>query len=267
MYAIDFEFDGQRVSDFGCIMTSFTGMQNGTVPSGASITFSSAKSLASDRYDLFSSSYDSPFTASFGICKNPCEGDDNPYMTLQEVSMLQRWLCRRTKYCKFKLLSDGFEDIYWNGWFSSQEELLGGNIIGLQLTFTADAPYAYMEDITLRFENEAGSNFIVDSVSHEEGYIIPDMVITLKQGGDFSLTNNRDNRTMQIENCSNGEKISIAGKYLLIESSDSGHDLSQDFNFIFPRIFNLYDDIRNIFTSNLACDIEITYTPAMKVGF
>lgn len=267
MYAVDFEFDGKRLSDFGCVMTSFSGMQNGEVPSGASLTFSSAKSLTSDKFDLFSSTYDSPFSASFGICKNPCESNDMYYMTPYEVSALQRWLCRRTKYCKFKVLSDGFEDIYWNGYFTSQEELLGGNIVGLQLTFTADAPYAYMEDITLRFENEAESSFIIDDVSYEEGYIIPDVVITLKEGGEFSLINSRDSRTMRVENCSNGEVLTISGKYLLIESTDSNHDLSQDFNFVFPRIFNLYDDTRNIFTPSLACDIEIKYTPAIKVGF
>lgn len=267
MYAIDFEFDGKRLSDFGCILTSFSGMQNDVAPSGASTVFSTAKSLSSDIYDMYSSSYDTPFTASFSVCKNPCEGDDFSYLSPFEVSSLQKWLCRRTQYCKFKLLADGYEDLYWNGYFTSQQQMLGGNIIGLALTFTADAPYAYMEDVTLHFSVGSDEECVVDSVSFEEGYIIPDVVITFKESGDFSLVNDRDNKTTVINNCSNGEKITITGKYLLIDSDNQNHDLGIDFNYVFPRIFNKYDDTLNTFTPSLACDIDITYTPAFKAGF
>lgn len=268
MYAVDFEFDGRRLSDFGCILISFAGMTEGSAPSGADIVFSSEKSSFSDLYNIFSSYYNGPYSATFSICKNPCDTESNglPHLTPLEVSTLQRWLCRRTKCCKFKPLADGYEDLYWNGWFSSQQHMLGGNIVGLDLTFTADAPYAYMEDVELHFETDADESFIVNSVSFEEGYIIPDMTITFQSGGEFTLINDRDQKTMRIQNCSAGEVITISGKYLTIESSDLNHNLALDFNFVFPRIFNTVDETENVFTPNLACNIDIKYTPAFKVG-
>ena len=269
MYAIDFEFDGRRLSDFGCILTSFSGMQDGAVPSGASTVFSTAKSSSSDIYDMFSSSYDAPFSATFEICKNPCidENASNPGFTPYEISNIQKWLCRRTQYCKFKILADDYEDIYWNGYFTSQQYMSGSSIIGLQLVFTADAPYAYLEDVTLNYSVNANEEFVIESVSDEEGYIIPNMEITLKSGGTFELQNDRDTRVMSVENCSGDEVLTIDGKYLLIDSSLSSHDLSLDFNYMFPRVFNTYDNVKNVFTANQACDITVTYTPAIKVGF
>ncbi len=269
MYAIDFEFDGKRLSDFGCILSSFDGRKDGVFPSGADIVFSYGKSLSSDTFSLFSSTYNDPYSVTLQICKNPCliENEDNPGFTPYEVSAIQKWLCRRTKYCKFKILSEGYEDIYWNGVFTSQQYMSGNVIIGLELVFTADAPYGYLEDISTGFSGTANAEWIINSVSDEEGYIIPDLIITIKTVGTFELTNSRDNRIMQIDNCNANEVITISGKQLLISSSDETHDLGVDFNYVFPRLFNKYDDNKNIFTPSLACDIILTYTPAIKVGF
>lgn len=269
MYAIDFEFDGKRLSDFGCILTTFDGLKSDVVPSGGSITFSTEKALSSDKYNIYSSGYDSPFTAEFSICKNPCDSinSDNIEFTPREVSAIQRWLCRNNEYCKFKLLEDGYEGIYWNGYFNSQQYILGSKIIGFSLIFTADSPYAYLDDIKLHFTNSANIGFLVDSKSDKEGYIYPDLTITLNSGGNFSLTNNRDNKITIINNCSQGEVITIHGEQLLISSSDNNHDLSADFNYSFPRIINSYVDTGNIFTPNLACTIDISYSPIIRVGF
>lgn len=269
MYAIDFEFDGKRLSDFGCILTTFDGLKNGAVPSGGSIIFSTGKSLTGDRYDIYSSSYDSPFTASFTICKNPCDplNADNMDFTPREVSKIQRWLCRKDKYCKFRILEDGYEGIYWNGYFNSQQHVLGSSIVGFDLVFTADAPYAYLDDIKLHFNNSANTQFLVDSKSDDEGYIFPDMTITFNSAGNFSLINDRDAKIMHINNCLNGETITISGNQLLISSSNENHDLSTDFNFTFPRIINTYENTKNYFTPNLSCTIDISYSPIIRVGF
>ncbi len=269
MYAVDFEFDGRRLSDFGCVLTTFNGMENGPVPSGADVVFNIATTSGSDIYNVFATNYDSPYSTTLSICKDPCVGDNatNPYFTPREASAIQSWLCRRTQYCKFKILEDGYEDIYWMGWFSSQQYMLGSHIAGFEVTFTADAPYGYLEDISLHYTCTANTGFNVDSMSYEEGYVIPNIVITCKAAGNFQLTNNRDDKITKIDNCTNGEVITIDGKTLYISSSRASHDLAIDFNFLYPRIFNKYGDTKNTFTPNMACTIDVTYTPAIKVGF
>jgi hypothetical protein len=269
MYAIDFEFDGKRLSDFGCILTTFDGLRNNAVSSGASIVFSTEKPLGSDRYNIHSSRYDSPFSAEFCICKNPCDemNSDNIVFSPREVSAIQRWLCRNDEYCKFRLLEDGYEGIYWNGYFNSQQHMLGSSIVGFDLIFTADSPYAYLDDIKLHYDNAANTSFLVDSKSDKEGYIYPNIILSLKSSGNFSLTNDRDNKIVRINNCTSGEIITMSGDQLLISSSNSNHDLSADFNYSFPRIINTYDNTKNIFTTNLACEITISYSPIIRVGF
>lgn len=266
MYAIDFEFDGKRLSEFGCILTSFEGATSGVVPSGADVVFTYTNPLGSDIYSLHTANYNSPYTTSFSICKNPCEYDDNMSFTPQEASAIQRWLCRRMNYCKFKILRDGYEDIYWIGSFTSQQYVICGEIIGFNLTFTADAPYAYLDDVTLHYTCSANSSFSVDSISDEEGYIIPDMKIAITQGGNFTLTNNRDVKIFTVNNCTANETITINGKTLIIDSNNVNHDLSQDFNYAFPKLFNTYSNTINTFTPSLGCTIDITYRPAIKVG-
>lgn len=269
MYAVDFEFDGRKLSDFGCVLTTFSGLKDGAVPSGADVVFSTAKASGSDFWDLYATSYDTPFTATFSVCKDPCVGNNATIssFTPREVSAIQRWLVRRNKYCKFKLLEDGYEDVYWRGYFTSQQYMLGSSIVGFELTFTADAPYGYLEDVTLHYTPSANTDFTIDSISDEEGYVYPDVVITLRAAGTLTLSNTRDEKIMSIKNCTSGEIITIDGSHQIITSSRAAHDLSLDFNFYFPRIFNTYEDTINIYRPSLACNIDVTYTPAIKAGF
>lgn len=268
MYIKDFEFDGKRLSDFGCILTSFNGASNGSYPSGASLTYSTATTSGSDRFDLFGSKYDQPYSIQFGIIKNPCTADDQDemYFTPREISSIQRWLCRRSRYGKFKVDADGYRDLYWMGTFVSQQYEINGATVGFDLTFTADTPYAYQDDITVNLDFSEDEQFTLFSVSDEEGYIIPSLKITLLSSGDLEIENDRDTKKFEIKNCHADEVITLDGTYLVLSSSDGNHDLGNDCNYLFPRIFNTYDDTRNVFTSNLPCKIEMSYAPALKVG-
>lgn len=268
MYITDFEFDGKRLSDFGCILASFNGASNGSYPSGASLTYSTSTTLGSDRFDLFGSSYDQPYSIQFGIIKDPCIADDQDemYFTPREISSIQRWLCRRSRYGKFKVDADGYRNLYWMGTFVSQQYEINGSTIGFDLTFTADSPYAHQEPVTLKFDCSEDNKFTLYSISDEEGYIIPDVKITILTGGDLAITNSRDSKVFEIKNCEANEEITIDGTYQVISSSIDSHDLGNDCNYSFPRIFNTYDDTKNEFTTNLSCKIEISYAPALKVG-
>ena len=82
----------------------------------------------------------------------------------------------------------------------------------------------------------AGSSIVIDDTSDEEGYIYPDISITLKSAGNLEVTNSFDGRKTIVKNCKSGETIQF-NKYLQIISSDDGHIVSNDFNYKFIRIY------------------------------
>ncbi|MDE6312805.1 MAG: hypothetical protein K2M46_04185 [Lachnospiraceae bacterium] len=268
----DFEYAEEKLSDYGMIVCNFNNSGMETVSSGADITFQQIKPGKSSKFHLYSSTYDSCYSATFQICRNPCStaSDGDMYLSPELVSALQRWLCRRNGYNRFKIYQNGLEHIYWNAAFNSKQIVLNGQIIGLELTMTTNAPYAYMDEVSARYECLAGTSFDFYDTSDEEGYIRPDVKIQMLSSGVFRLENSMDNKIMKISNCTIGEIITIDGQNQIITSSVPSHNISGDFNYFFPKIWNHYEkggtNNLNIFTPSLDCNITITYSPIRKVG-
>lgn len=279
MYATDFEFEGEKLSDYGMIICNFDGAGGiETVSSGADITFNQIKPCGSYNFNIFSSVYDSAYTTVFQICKNPCSAgiSNDLFLSVTDVSSLQRWLCRKNMYGKFKIFQEGYEDLYWNAAFSTKQIELNGSVVGLELTLYTDSPFAYMDEIIIKKDSDEFSFDIFD-MSDEEGYIYPDVKITLSEDGKdimedgeikykkaFVLKNSMDNKITIIQNCRSGEVIEINGKNHIIFSQT--HDLAGDFNYFFPKIINNYTENKNTFTCNLKCEIVFSYSPVRKTG-
>lgn len=268
MYANDFEYDNEKLSDYGMIICSFDGNGNlETVSSGSDITFNQFKPSGSNNFHIYSFVYETSFTATFQICKNPClfHSQEEMVITPLELSSLQRWLNKK-KYGKFKILQDDYEDIYWNCTFVCKQINLSGRCVGLELTMTTDAPYAYKDDIYLEFDASSNLNFSIYDVSDEIGFINPIITIKLLNSGNLTIKNSMDTLYTKIDNCLYLEEIKLDCKNKIITSSTSSHDFCKDFNFIFPKIFNTYDGNKNDFTLSLPCLITVTYSPIIKVG-
>lgn len=100
--------------------------------------------------------------------------------------------------------------------------------------------------------------------SYEEGYIYPQMEITVKKAGNLTIHNSIENRETYIANCQVNEKITL--DYPVIKSSVSSHNIQNDFNWTFFRVANIYDKSRNDLVVSLPCSIKIKYSPIVKVG-
>lgn len=269
----DFEYAGEMLSDYGMMLCSFdSGGGIETVSSGADVTFNQIKPIGSNRFNLYSSTYDTALSATFQICKNPCrlKNQEEMRLSFEEVSAIQRWLCRKDGYKRFKLDKEGYEHVYWNGTFSSKQIVLNDAIIGLELTLYTDAPFAFMDEVSTEYECSADTSFNLwdnsDETTDLNNSLRPDMEITILSEGNFKLTNSMDTKSFIVRNCKFGEVITIDGKNQLITSSLSSHNLANDFNYFFPRIINTYEERCNTFMPNLDCKIKITYSPIRKVG-
>lgn len=104
----------------------------------------------------------------------------------------------------------------------------------------------------------------INDTSYEEGYIYPQMEITVKANGNLTIHNSIENRETYIGNCKSGEVITM--DYPVIKSSDSSHNIQNDFNWNFFRVANTYENSRNDLTISLPCSIKIKYSPIVKVG-
>ena len=266
MKALDFEYDGYLLSDFGFMICSFGDKGLETISNGSKISFNTTPIFNGSKSLLTQVSYDENIECNFAICKNPCvtaSGDVEP-ITATEESQIMRWLNRK-RFLKFRVLQDGYEDIYFNGSFNIDKYVLDGNVYGFELTFTSDRPYAIYDSIIYNFTiSTENGNYVINDISDEIGYIYAKMKIKCLSSGNLIINNSIENRDTVIKNCTQNEIITL--DYPIIESTLISHKLQNDFNFNFVRIANTYENTLNKLTFSLPCEVQLSYNPIKKVG-
>ena len=206
--------------------------------------------------------YEDTLSFTITIIKNPCKTDEYAF-TIGEMEELKRWLCRPAPH-RFKIDASEYSDIFWEGTFEVEEEVVGSQRGGLTLTFISTRPYALQDDVVFSGEIDANGNVTINDLSTEIGYIYPTLIINCLDSGNLSIYNDFDQRTTTINNCSANEKI-VFSKYLQVESSESSHNVYDDFNYTFLRIGNNFVTGENVLTFSLPCEYIITYNPIRKV--
>lgn len=256
----DFVFDGLPLSDFNYVIT-----HDGVVDEEAPVStmaFTTVKSARSDINHKVATPYEDTYHTDITISKNPCQYDDMN-MTNDEISEMAKWLCRKD-WKWFRWLDDiGQDEIWYEVQITMDKQIYGDSVIGLILHVNANRPYGLTREYVHNFD--AGDYQIILH-SDEEGYIYPDMEITVTEACDVSITNHNEERTMLIKNCSAGEVLTIYGGDNLQITTNLEHDLSDDFNYKFFRLCNRYNEYRNNITidGNVTC--KITYRGIRKVG-
>lgn len=270
MQFVDFEYDGTSLSSKGMTVVSFDGMQDDEITTDSQRNFESI-SLFNGKYQPFVYSiYEDRLEIDFSIGRNICSNDVEDYfLTVAQLESLQYWLNRPTAH-KFKILQDAeYVNIFWEGSFNMDWVKLGEKVIGVNLHFISNRPFALGEEEVFTEENLNQDNviYIIDS-SSDEGSIVPSVEITLKEDGDLELTNtfNEEEIRTIITGCKADEVITFSNT-LQIKSSDSSHKVMDCFNWVFPRIYNVYGNNINRFSSNLDCECTISYNPIRKVTF
>lgn len=255
----DFIFDGQCLSDFGYVIAA-DGATDETL-AVSNMNYELVKSAMSDISYKVAHEYPDNYSRTFMIIKSNCaDVEDFGYLTDDDVSVLTRWLVRK-QYKWFKYIGT-------NVWFKVQnvveKQYYGDSVIGLSITVNANAPFGFTPEIVNTWDD---AEHTIYTVSDEEGYILPNLEITMNSGGNLVIRNSRINEFTQINNVNSGEVINIYGEGLLqITTSDSHHNIADDFNYEFPKLVCMYNDNANVITTNLSCTIKMTYRGRRKVG-
>lgn len=268
MYALDFEYDGRRLSDYGFILCTFGGGTSGidTVSAGSKITFSTVSRWRGKANSLIGTKYDERVSASFTICKNTDEFDDL-HISDDEYRSLCRWL-NRHEFLEFAIIDDEAPDRatrYYNASFNINKLMVNKELFGLELSMETDSPFAHGAEVSDSWtvsDTETVHNFT--DTSDEIGYICPSMKITCIEGGTLTVSNDITGSSMVIKNCTAGEVITIDGDAQIVQSSLNSHHVYDDFNFEFFRIGNTSSNRVNKITVSLKCSIEMSYRPIIK---
>lgn len=269
MYALDFEYDGHYLSDYGFIICDFdgsTGVQ--TASAGSNLTFNVASRRSGKKYGLIGTKYEERIQSVFHICKDP-EKYDDMRISNADYRDLMRWLNRR-EFLKFKVIYPHKDDpskvdCYFNASFNVGKITIGEILYGLELTMETDSPFGYGEEIVYyNVTDYYGSEHIVHDMSDEIGTSYISMTITCSSAGNLVIKNTTTDCTTIVNNCKAGEIISIDGDALTIASSDPLHKICRDFNFVFPTISNTFTQRENRIAVSLPCTLEIRYAPIIK---
>lgn len=263
MKAVDFEYDGKRLSDYGLILCHFGDEGLKTTTNGANITFNTVPVMNGTKHNLISTQYDDCLETTLQICNNPCSGDgmEISYAVFRELT---KWLSRK-KFLKFKLLSEEYIDIYYEAIINISRIEIDGKLVGLELEVKTNRPFALKEPRIININNTVVDGaYSINDTSYEEGYIYPYTEITIIESGNLNIYNAIENRNTYIANCVSGEVITM--NYPVIQSSIPSHNVQNDFNWNFFRIANTYDNSRNDLTISIPCSIKIKYSPIVKVG-
>lgn len=267
MYACDFEYDGQYLSDYGFVICNFGGTSGlETVSAGSKITFNTVSRHRGKIFSLAGTQYDECITGTFSICKNPEKYNDLRIVN-DEYRDIMRWLNRR-EFLKFQLLDEEDkerEPCYYEASFNIEKVLVDKVLYGLELTMITNKPFGCGPERSVTWDiDDTSKSYVISDVSDEIGYTYPSIVITCRETGHLTLRNETDNCTMVIKNVSAGEVITIDGPTHMIVSSLNSHKIHDDFNFEFLRIGNTINNRDNRISVSLPCKLELAYSPIIK---
>lgn len=270
---IDFYYCGHTLSEYYGIIGNISGGSIGEpINIGSVLNLNPVElKIAKKRKSVYAT-YDEYVEKQFSFFKNPCTGAS--YYSAAEVNEIVRWL-NQPRYEKFTPIYSNttWPMVHYYASFNVQPITYMSNVIGFQLNMTTNAPFGYYEEVT-----ESSSDILViNDISDEQGFIYPSCTITigtLPLGTDrhIILSNRHDDETTVIANCLNGEVITVNGEYGTITSSSPHVGLQDDFNYVFPKIWNYMgsdgiDHRQNEFHVNHNdVTISMTYSPISKFG-
>lgn len=267
----DFEYAGERLSDYGCIIGFVDGSSSNTLDWANNLQFNTITRHSSGVNRYASTSYDDVYSTTFQVVKYDCDSRQFFDISDAEYRQIVKWLNRKS-YEKFVPITDDdqYADCYFKGSFNVDPIIIGGKIAGLELTFTSNAPYGYGDLVEIEASNDSNTatgTFVAYSTSDETGISLAYMEITVKIKGTIGIINCADGSKIEIKNCVAGEVITLDGVNRIITSSKTSHSkLYNDFNYVYPHLVTDYNNKENIFIIYGACDIYMSYTPIRKIG-
>ena len=188
-------------------------------------------------------------------------------ITNDEFRALSRWLNRK-EFLWFRSF-DFCEMEKEKPWFRASFTLTriesGRDTIGVELKMVTDSPFGYGAEITTTLNFTSGHlSAVVSDESDEIGELFPLVTISPSQAGTITLSNSLTGCATEIKNCLSSETITLSGESLVISTTNTNHDIANDFNYDFFRIGNTMTERENTITASAPCAVTLKYRPILK---
>lgn len=259
IYSEKFIYNGKHCNLFNLMMCTFesnSGVEDATA--GGTLEFSTVKQSGGSRWETTSIDLSEPLEFSFQVYKTNKEEFSDI-----EKRTIHRWLVRKDEYKELQF--EGSDVIFYSlnniKWLA-----VGGQYVGMEISCKTREPWALSRPITKTFTVNGASNIMIMDNTDEDGYTLPKTTITVTQNGAVSILNNFDGHLVTINNCVIGEVITIDSLKREISSSISTHSLPDDFNFNYPRLRRLEDNVINNLTLTGNFTMNMTWQEDRKVG-
>lgn len=273
MNAIDFEYDGIHARDYGLVICRINSSNSSeSLSIGAEINFNQVSSQHGIIQYITDTSYDNVLETTFQVCKYDRKKSTASPFTFEELRDITRWLNRdEVHLLKMFGKNNIYDNVCYEGTFNINKIEINGQIIGLELHFISNRPFA-IENLR-RFSIKANTEnyvFKFNDTSDKVGYIYPTVMKiklpeTLSQDKvDVKIFNSIENRETIVKNCSAGEVITFKDILFIETSLDNHKKLYDDFNYTFFRIANTYKNRINKITISTPCEIYFEYFPIVK---
>lgn len=268
MYATDFQFDGELLSSYGLMICSFNGPGGmESMRNGADIALTTVKVPGSNTWNHICGNYEEVLTTTFQIAKSDSQ---NPFFDAVEQRAVNRFLNRPDKFYPFRIVQDGFEDIYFNAQINVNKIEFGGRVAGFELTVTTDKPYGYFKEQSLTFQVPQNGSYSFVNLSDDIGRIPVSAIVKVLGSGTLDIANSQTGTTFSLQNCTENEILSIDSKTKQITSNlpaRTAAELLKNFNFKWLFISNTINARKNTLTFSLPCEVTLTYNPICKISF
>lgn len=251
-----FDFNGTTLDEFDAILVDFNSPNSTNDEEGE---IKQTKGSMSDRWDYHGVEYTSPLTFEITIALP----HDNTYFTIEQIRELKKWLCI-DKYAWLTFEQDDMEEIYYYCKITySSTQNVGRNNAGLVFKVTCDAPYAWSEEVTKNITSIGTATNAMSCVCDFEEYNTRTCLkLTATSDGDIYIKNITDNnRIVRVDNCLNGEVITIDGIKEKI-SSNKRDVIITNWNKNFFELLSGRNEL--LVTGN--CFVEVKYRTPIRVG-
>lgn len=262
----DFIFEGRRASDYGlvpCYIDGNSGIDRDNVVSKTS--FKNFTPASSDEDMFIGSTDDYRLSKDLDFCIYDCKSGDIKVLTKSDIEEYARWLCRSDGYHPMQITFSNDEVYIYNAKIDITAIEINTDIIGFSMHIDTDSSYAYTQKTVSKTLSSPTDSINIVDYSSKVGRTFIDMEITCLEAGDYEITNDFGCGTIKILDCAKNETITIT-EHQVITSSNSAHDISDDFNYVFPYIRNDMSRNSNTFYFNKPCKVKITYKCKRKVG-
>lgn len=272
MTATEFEFDGIKSSVYGLYICSFDGAKNGVSSVGNEVTMNTIKTPRGNRFIKTSSTYETPLSFTFQVMKFNCNSGIEE-ISPRELARIMRWLVRSDNYHYLRFEQSEWENIFYNCYLKVQKYEIAGQIVGLEIEATCDAPWGYSERKEHHLDFALKNEYSIHNYSDEDGGILPDLVtVQCRTNCDIAIKNtfcirkdqtNQKAVTVKIANCKKDETIQF-DRHRNICSSMSHKGLMDDFNHVFLELFSDLYNSENTLSSDSGCMLSIFYREIRK---